>query len=532
MKNLFPVLSLLLCAALAGPAHCADPLKKLSEKLGKGVEGRENKKVAVLGFPYPDGASSSGSTIVQERLTTFLVEGGSLEVIERNLIKKILEEKKLEQTGIIDPATTRELGRVLGVGAVVTGTLNDLPKGMTEVNARIIDSETGRILAAAQAEVERTWKDPPVKAGSAAPTPPGPGPSRGKSLVQLAILLDTSNSMDGLINQARTQIWKIVNELSGSEKGGAGPDLQVALYEYGNDSLKADEGHIRLVLPFTSDLDHLSEKLFSLKTNGGQEYCGWVLREAVRNLQWDARDDVYKAVFIAGNEPFTQGPVDFRASAAEAAKKGVFVNTIFCGSRQEGVATQWKAGAELGNGDFSNIDQNVQVAAVSAPQDAEIERLGRELNATFIPYGAKGMEGQKKQMEMDAAMAAPAAAAQGAATQRAMFKASSQYNSSASWDLVEALGSGRVREDDLKKEELPADLRAMKTEERAAFVRKQADERKRIQARIQELGSERARFVAEKEKQAASQGSRTLDAAVIGSVRSQAAKKGFQFKAR
>ena len=36
--------------------------------------------------------------------------------------------------------------------------------------------------------------------------------------VQLAILLDTSNSMDGLIEQTKTQLWKIVNEMARSKR--------------------------------------------------------------------------------------------------------------------------------------------------------------------------------------------------------------------------------------------------------------------------------------------------------------------------
>ena len=38
------------------------------------------------------------------------------------------------------------------------------------------------------------------------------------SSIQLALLLDTSNSMDGLIDQAKSQLWKIVNELATSKK--------------------------------------------------------------------------------------------------------------------------------------------------------------------------------------------------------------------------------------------------------------------------------------------------------------------------
>ena len=80
--------------------------------------------------------------------------------------------------------------------------------------------------------------------------------------IQLALLLDTSNSMDGLIDQAKNQLWKIFNELSRSEKDGEDISLKVALYEYGNDNLSVRSGYIRKVVPLTSDLDKISAELF------------------------------------------------------------------------------------------------------------------------------------------------------------------------------------------------------------------------------------------------------------------------------
>jgi len=76
--------------------------------------------------------------------------------------------------------------------------------------------------------------------------------------IKLALLLDTSNSMDGLINQAKSQLWTIVNELAAAKCDEAKPEVQIALYEYGNDRLPASEGYIRLVTPLTNDLDKIS----------------------------------------------------------------------------------------------------------------------------------------------------------------------------------------------------------------------------------------------------------------------------------
>lgn len=523
---------LCLCLALsAGSAQGAEPLKKLSAKLEKGVKDEANKKVAVLSFPYADGGQSSGSSIVAERLTTFLVGGGKAEVIERSLIAKVMDELKLGATGALDAESTQKVGKLLGVGAVVTGTLNDLPKGKTEVNARLIQTETGRILAAGQADIERTWSDAPVRPGMAAqPSSTGTagGAFLGKPLVQLALLLDTSSSMDGLIDQAKAQLWKVVNELASSERGGSNPVVQVALFEYGNSGLSSDAGWVRQVLPFTVDLDKVSEELFALRTNGGEEYCGWVIKDAVNNLLWDRHDDVYRAIFIAGNEPFTQGPVDFRASVASAAGKGVFVNAIFCGNRQEGIATQWKAGAELGNGDYTNIEQNLHAAAIKAPQDEEIERLGGALNDTFIPMGASGRLANRRQAAQDRNASAFAGAA--APAERAAFKATAQYSSSVAGDAVNAVMAEGKKAEELNREDLPVEFQKLDVKELDARIRQKAGERKAVQSKISVLNAERKRYIAEQERKASTKGGPTLDAALLQSVRNQAERKQYKFK--
>jgi len=68
-----------------------------------------------------------------------------------------------------------------------------------------------------------------------------------KPKIQLAILLDTSSSMNGLLDQTRNQLWQIVNEFSKAEQNGLKPTLEVAVYEYGNNRLSASNGYIRKV---------------------------------------------------------------------------------------------------------------------------------------------------------------------------------------------------------------------------------------------------------------------------------------------
>ena len=104
--------------------------------------------------------------------------------------------------------------------------------------------------------------------------------------IQVALLLDTSNSMDGLIAQTKSQLWMLVNELGETQRSGITPQIELGLYEYGNSDISVSQGYIRQVLSLSSDLDDVSEKLFALSTNGGQEYAGQVITTALDDLEW------------------------------------------------------------------------------------------------------------------------------------------------------------------------------------------------------------------------------------------------------
>ncbi len=514
------ILNFLIVTAFSAGAW-AQSLDKLASKLTAGLKDRPSMNLAVLEFPYAGGKDSEGPVVVQERLTTALAQNKNITLIERGLLKKVMGELKLQASGAIEAETVKKLGRMLGADAIVTGTLNDLKDEKAEINARIVETGTAKILAAASLTVARTWKD------SAPVTVKPPKQDFGaRPLVQVAILLDTSNSMDGLINQARTQLWKIVNELVSAEKSGSRPVIEVALYEYGNSSLSRESGWLRRVVPFTTDLDLLARELFGLKTNGGDEYCGQVIDEAVEKLKWSAKSDVYKTIFIAGNEPFTQGTVSFQAAVLKAKAKNIFVNTIFCGSRQQGLAGQWKAAADLSDGDYANIDQSLRDYAIAAPQDDKIARLSREIDSTYVTYGANARSKMAAKKEMDS-MASGAGAS--VMAERAAYKAAAPAAaaSEASWDVVSAIESGFLSRDEIQKDQLPEELKKLDKQELDKYIGEKLAERRKIKAEITKLQAERKAYIASEEKKTA--GSNTLDKAMIGTIRRQASIHGYKF---
>lgn len=342
-----------------------------------------------------------------------------------------------------------------------------------------------------------------------------------KGTIQVALLLDTSNSMDGLIEQAKSRLWNIVNTLTTLKYEGKTPDIEIALYEYGNDGLSSASNFIRQVTPLTNDLDLISEKLFALRTNGGSEYCGAVIQDATQKLTWKDGLQNMKLLYIAGNEPFNQGRINYKEAIADALNKGIYVNTIHCGSYEEGIRGLWKDGADVGQGKYFNIDSNVKVRYIVTPYDDQISQCNVRLNKTYIGYGSKGAE-KKMAQEVQDANAQSISGANYA--ERAVSKSKAVYKNE-SWDLVDKAKNDSKALDNLKKEDLPAELKNKSKEEIKTIVAQKTKERETIQKEMDELSKKRQAFIDTESKKTKSQDD--LGNAITTSIHSVAKTKGY-----
>lgn len=316
--------------------------------------------------------------------------------------------------------------------------------------------------------------------------------------IQVAILLDTSGSMDGLIEQAKSRLWNIVNTLTTLKYSGKTPTIEIALYEYGNDGIAAEKNYIRQVTPLTTDLDLISEKLFSLRTNGGSEYCGAVISDATKELKWDDGKNNMKLVYICGNEGFNQGPINYKEAISDALKKGIYINTIFCGNQNDGIQLLWKDGADVAQGKYFNINSNEVIHYIVTPYDVRINECNMKINATYIGYGAQG-EAKKMNQAIQDKNAESISVAN--FTERAVSKSKEVYTNT-TWDLVD-----RVKEDEnaiskIKPEELPTELKGKSEKEIKIMVVEKTKEREAIQKEIAELAKKRQDYIdAEAKKQ-------------------------------
>jgi len=358
----------------------------------------------------------------------------------------------------------------------------------------------------------------------APPVDPQPQPDADAPLIQVALLLDTSNSMDGLITQAKAQLWTIVNRFAKARQDGQAPRFQIALFEYGNTSLPAEEGYLRQVVGFTNDLDAVSAALFALTTNGGDEYCGQVIGEALHRLPWSVEGNDFKAIYIAGNEPFTQGSVDYKTSCEEAAARNILINTIHCGAAQEGIDGKWLHGAQIAGGSYLTINQDRALVHIEAPQDAQLAALNARFNGTYIPYGEEGEANIERQEELDTQNAALSADAAGG---RAAAKAGELYFNGA-WDLVDASTQEGFDLASIPDEALPEHMREMTLDEKQQHIAAMAQQRAELREEMQELARQREQHVAAERARLAEEHGDDLGTVFLDSVDEQLEQSGFE----
>lgn len=137
----------------------SDGVVDLTDQIAKRAAADHKTKIAVLPFRELGGQPTVFGTYLAEELVTGLVNVGGFDLVERATLDKVMGELKLNESGSIDPAVAKSVGKLVGADAIVTGTITDL-QSYVAVNCRLIDSETGRIFAATST---RVVKDDDVK---------------------------------------------------------------------------------------------------------------------------------------------------------------------------------------------------------------------------------------------------------------------------------------------------------------------------------------------------------------------------------
>lgn len=178
MKRFIKLLACCFAALLTSPAAVfAGDYSALAKKLARAAAEAGVKKVAVAGFSPKGSASQEEADFIAEQISGSLYATKKVEVVERALLGKVLEERKLMEGLRPDGGWLEGLSGMAEAEAVVTGTVY-AALGSVRVIAKLVDPCSGRLLAAVESESGRAAAPAPAPAGLPLPgfyVAPSPG---------------------------------------------------------------------------------------------------------------------------------------------------------------------------------------------------------------------------------------------------------------------------------------------------------------------------------------------------------------------
>lgn len=95
------------------------------------------------GDPSLDGAGPGVAGILVSRFS----QTEAVKVIERDALVKVLDEQRLTEAGLTEPATAARAGKLLGADYLVVGELFSAKLPSISVALRVVDTETGEVIA-------------------------------------------------------------------------------------------------------------------------------------------------------------------------------------------------------------------------------------------------------------------------------------------------------------------------------------------------------------------------------------------------
>jgi hypothetical protein len=349
----------------------------------------------------------------------------------------------------------------------------------------------------------------------------------------IAILLDTSGSMQGLINQVRDGLWQTLNNLGEIERDGKKAVLRLALFEYGSGSVPAEANFLQVLSPLTTDHTLIAEKLFATKATGSQEFAGAAISRATLDLKWSSKVEDFRSIVIAGNETIHQGPIKALDAIKTALDKDILVNSIFAGAQtvQTGgfggggfgggfgcafcpipnptpnqgevptpifskspIFSEWELMSKTGNGNTINIDQNNSIPYIESSFDERIVEITIETNTTFLPFGKNGQTEFDRMIDLDRNIRNSGAGSYiGWGSYRGGNFGAATF---AKWDLVTALiEDPNFDISSIDEADLPLVLKGLTLKEKMTLINEQVKKRSVLEEESKGLNEKRRLFV-------------------------------------
>jgi curli biogenesis system outer membrane secretion channel CsgG len=214
------------------------------------VAAQGKPRVAVLNFEYEGVRSAAAAALrtnqdvgvgVADVLVKELLDGGQFTMVERNAIDAVLKEQNLSNSDRADPTTAARIGRLLGVDAIILGSVTQFAvqetsdaggslsrvtrgvlgpvqrnssKAVVSIHARLVNTTSGEIMSAATGKGEATGSTTSVTAVTVLAPLDMTSSSFGNSFVGSA-LIEAARSVAGQLNAVGAKLASAAGNYSG-----------------------------------------------------------------------------------------------------------------------------------------------------------------------------------------------------------------------------------------------------------------------------------------------------------------------------
>jgi hypothetical protein len=323
--------------------------------------------------------------------------------------------------------------------------------------------------------------------------------------------------MKGLINAAKQKIWSISNQIT---TGTPTPYVKVGLVAYRD----RGDAYITKVFDLTDDLDKVYADLMGFQAAGGGDFpesVNQALHESVTKISWSKDKKTLRMIFLVGDAPPHMDypdDVKYPETCKLAVMNDIIINTVQCGKHKE-TEKYWREICSLAEGSYVQIDaKGGPIVAVETPFDGDLAKINGELAKRTLSFGSHEAQAKGAAKAKAGAELAPTAQAD-----RVGFLIRNAGGGT-SYDLLHNVQTGKVKLEDLKKDELPAELRELNLEQQKDYLKKIDGERKELTQKALELDKKRNDFINKKNVENAKTTGSTFDNQVLQILQQQAGR--------
>ncbi|MCX7022586.1 MAG: VWA domain-containing protein [bacterium] len=327
-------------------------------------------RIGVLYFDVaaPDDTYDYLSTGMAEMLMTDLANQPDMTVVERERLDQVLAEHSLSGSGVTDPGTAVELGRILGLDLMVMGSLT-VVEGCMRLDAQVLFVESGEVAGGVRAETTDTGgvfemvdlvsrqlvdKIRSLRYGKGYTPVVFVDPNSDAPRVDVAFFVDTTGSMGDEIEVVKQEMRKIAVNIA---QGTPSPAVRFAIVVYRD---RGDE-YVTQLTDFTYDILAVQEVIDAIYAGGGGDEEESVFRamdDGINDLSWDSNHEVTKLAFLlgdAGPHEYSDEYYTLDDAVDDANDRGISIFAIGCSGLSAYGENSFKQVAFGTNGSFEYL---------------------------------------------------------------------------------------------------------------------------------------------------------------------------------